>query len=84
MGNTDEAKKVVRSMEDLAKKRFISEHDFALAYSGWNREEELRWLEKAYSGRAGLIVYARVDSVWDDVRADPRFQEIVRRVGIPE
>ena len=84
MGNIDEAKKVVRSMEDLGKKRFISEHDFALAYSGWNREEELRWLEKAYSGRAGLIVYARVDSVWDDVRTDKRFQDIVRRVGIPE
>ncbi|MEP6472035.1 MAG: tetratricopeptide repeat protein, partial [Acidobacteriota bacterium] len=84
MGNTEEARKVVGSMEDLAKRRFISEHDFALAYSGWNREEELRWLEKAYSGRAGLLVYARVDSVWDDLRADPAFQGIVRKIGIPE
>jgi serine/threonine protein kinase/Tfp pilus assembly protein PilF len=84
MGNTEEARKAVRAMEDLAKRRFISEHDFALAYSGWNREEELRWLEKAYSGRAGLLVYARVDSVWDDVRADPAFQGIVRKIGIPE
>ena len=60
-----------------------AEHDFALAYSGWNREQTLRWLEKAYDGKAGLLVYANVDSVWDDLRSEPRFQEIVRRVGIP-
>ncbi len=84
MGNVEEARKVVRAMEELAKRRFISEHDFALAYSGWNRAEELRWLEKAYAARAGLLVYLRVDSVWDDLRADPAFQEIVRKIGIPE
>jgi TolB-like protein/Tfp pilus assembly protein PilF/predicted Ser/Thr protein kinase len=83
MGNTDEARKVVRAMEDLAKRRFISEHDFALAYSGWDRGEALRWLEKAYAGRAGLLVYLRVDSVWDDLRADRRFQGLVQTLGIP-
>jgi hypothetical protein len=31
----------------------------------------------------GLLVYARVDAVWDDLRSEPRFQEIVRNVGIP-
>ena len=84
MGNTDEAKKVVRAMEALSKRRFISEYDFAVANSGWNPEETLRWLQKAYAGRAGMVVYARVDSVWDDLRSDPRFQELVRRIGIPE
>jgi TolB-like protein/predicted Ser/Thr protein kinase/Flp pilus assembly protein TadD len=84
MGNTDEAKKVVRAMEDLAKRRFISEYDFAVAHSGWDKDGTLRWLEKAYAGRVGLLVYARVDSVWDDLRADPRFQEVVRKIGIPQ
>jgi hypothetical protein len=84
MGNKEEARKVVRAMEDVAKRRFISEHDFALAHSGWNPEEELRWLEKAYAGRAGLLVYLRVDSVWDDLRGDMRFQDLVKRIGIPQ
>jgi hypothetical protein len=70
-------------MEDLSKRRFISEYDFAVAHSGWNKEQTLRWLEKAYQGRVGLLVYARVDSVWDDLRPDPRFQDLVRRIGIP-
>src|SRR6266536_61290 len=83
MGNRAAAQKTVDAMTDLAKRRFISEHDFAMAYSGWDREETLGWLEKAYEGRAGLLVYANVDSAWDGVRSEPRFQEIVRRIGIP-
>ncbi|MGH9317766.1 MAG: hypothetical protein ACRD1P_11765, partial [Thermoanaerobaculia bacterium] len=59
------------------------EYDFAVAYSGWNEEETVQWLEKAYSGRVGLLVYARVDSVWDDLRSDLRFQDLVRRIGVP-
>jgi TolB-like protein/Tfp pilus assembly protein PilF len=83
MGNKEEAQKVVRAMEDLSKRRFISENDFAVAYSGWDKEETLRWFEKAYQGRTGLLVYAKVDSVWDDLRSDPRFQDLVKRIGIP-
>jgi len=83
MGDRVAAQKTVDAMTELSKRRFISEHDFAMAYSGWDREETLRWFEKAYEGRAGLLVYANVDSVWDGVRSEPRFQEMVRRIGIP-
>jgi len=83
MGDRVAAQKTVDAMTELSKGRFISEHDFAMAYSGWDREETLRWFEKAYEGRAGLLVYANVDSVWDGVRSEPRFQEMVRRIGIP-
>lgn len=84
MGNRQEALQAVRAMEGLAKRRFISEYDFAVANSGWNREDTLRWLEKAYEGRTGLLVYARVDSVFDDLRSDPRFQDLIARIGIPQ
>ena len=83
MGNRAEAEKVVAEMSDVGKRRFISLHDFALAHSGWNEKETLRWLEEAYEGREGLLVYLAVDSVWDGVRDDPRFRELVRKIGIP-
>jgi serine/threonine-protein kinase len=82
MGNKDEARKVVAAMEGLSKRRFISEYDFAVAHSGWDKAATLRWLEKGYAGRVGMLVFARVDSVWDDLRTDPRFQEFARRIGI--
>jgi TolB-like protein/Tfp pilus assembly protein PilF len=84
MGNTEEARKAVGAMADLSKRRYISEYDFAVANSGWNREETLRWVEKAYEARTGLLIYARVDSVFDDLQSDPRFQDLVRRIGIPQ
>jgi serine/threonine-protein kinase len=83
-GNRSEAEKVVRAMEDLSKRRFISEHDFAVGHAGWDKEGTLRWLERAYEGRTGLLVYLNVDSVWDDLRPDPRFQDLVKRIGIPQ
>ena len=83
MGNRAEAEKVVAGMVALTKRRFVSQYDFALAYSGWNKEETLRFLERAFEGREGLLVYAKVDAVWDDLRGEPRFQEIVRKIGIP-
>jgi hypothetical protein len=84
MGNRAAAEQELRAMTELGTKRFISEYDFAVATSGWKPEETLRWLEAAAEGRTGLLVYARVDSVFDDLRAEPRFQDVVRRVGIPE
>ena len=84
MGNRAEAEKVVAGMADLKKRRFVSLHDFALAHSGWNSKEAIHWLEKAYEGREGLLVYAKVDAVWDDLREEPRFRELVRKIGIPE
>jgi hypothetical protein len=83
MGNRGEARKVVSQMLDLSKRRFISEYDFASAYSGWDPEQSLAWLEKAYTGRVGLLVYLKVDGAFDDLRSDPRFQDILRRLNIP-
>jgi serine/threonine-protein kinase len=82
MGNREEAERAVRAMADLSKRRFISEYDFALANSGWNHDATIRWLEKAYEGRVGLLVYAGVDSVWDGLRGQARFQDLLRRIGV--
>jgi serine/threonine-protein kinase len=83
MGNRDQARKVLQQMHDLSKRRFISEYDFAAAYSGWNPEKSLAWLEKAYKGRVGLLVYINVDANFDDLHSDLRFQDLVRRIGVP-
>jgi tetratricopeptide (TPR) repeat protein len=82
-GNKAEAQKILDNFREVSKRRFISEYDYAVANSGWNPEESLAWLEKGYKNRAGLLVYLRVDSAFDDLRTNPRFQEIVRRIGIP-
>jgi tetratricopeptide (TPR) repeat protein len=51
------------------------------AHAG-NREETLRWLEKAYAQRETPLTHLAVAWDWDFLRADPRFQDLLRRVGL--
>ncbi len=42
------------------------------------------WLERAYQGRSLLLTTIRVDPGFDPLRSDPRFQDLLRRIGFPE
>jgi serine/threonine protein kinase/tetratricopeptide (TPR) repeat protein len=52
-------------------------------YAG-DKEKLLIWLEKAYKNREQVILHLKSDYRWDPYRSDPRFQEIYRRVGLPQ
>jgi TolB-like protein len=41
------------------------------------------WLDKAYAQRNWCIIYLKNDPVWDPLRFDPRFKDLLRRVGLP-
>jgi tetratricopeptide (TPR) repeat protein len=45
-------------------------------------EEALKWLEKAYEAHDQNMPYLSVDPIFDNLRADPRFQEILRRMKL--
>ncbi|HYT24277.1 MAG TPA: hypothetical protein VEW05_29060, partial [Candidatus Polarisedimenticolia bacterium] len=53
------------------------------AYLG-EKDHAFAWLEKAYKERDGAFPGLKVEPLWDNIRPDPRFQDLVRRVGLPE
>jgi len=53
----------------------------AYAYAGED-SQAMTWLEKAYQSRAFGITYIAVDPLFDRFRSNPRFADIVRRVGL--
>ncbi len=42
------------------------------------------WLEKAYERRSITLSWIRVNPGFDPIRSDPRFQDLLRRIGFPE
>ena len=52
------------------------------AYIG-EKDEAFEWLNRAYKERAGFLIHLKVDPNFEMLRDDPRFLELVERVGIP-
>lgn len=49
-----------------------------------DNEKVFHWLEIAFQQRDGWLPFLTCDPEWDPVRSDPRFQDLVRRVGLPQ
>ena len=83
-GNVVEARKVLRELDELSKHhRYVSPYERAVIHAGLGETEEaFAWLEKAYAERAGWLVYLQVEPRLDRLRADPRFANLVKRVGL--
>ncbi len=56
---------------------------FALAYAGLgDREKALQWLETAYREHDTQLLWFRLEPQMDSLRADPRFQDVMRKMGL--
>jgi serine/threonine-protein kinase len=53
------------------------------AYAG-DKERTLEWLEQAYQDLDIVMVFLSVESTWDSLRDDPRFQDLLRRMNLPQ
>jgi TolB-like protein/DNA-binding winged helix-turn-helix (wHTH) protein len=68
----------------LAKHTDPSPYATAQIYAALSQNEAaLQALGKAFEARAPLLVFLRADPAWDGLRRDSRFQDLVRRVGLP-
>lgn len=83
-GKLSEAENILRRLDELSKQRYISPFQRALIYAGLGRNDQaLSMLEKAYNERSLAPVALRWDPRLNGLRAEPRFRDFVRRVGLP-
>jgi TolB-like protein len=83
-GQRSQAFRVLDQLGATSKQRYVSALSFAVVYVGLGESEQafLR-LEKAYVERTNSLAYLKVDATWDPLRSDPRFTDLVRRIGLP-
>jgi TolB-like protein/DNA-binding winged helix-turn-helix (wHTH) protein/Flp pilus assembly protein TadD len=81
-GQPVEARHALEKLEELNRRAKTGALLIALAHIGMgDKEEAIAWLQKAY-GDHSISTALKVDPIFDPLRSDPRFQELVRRVGL--
>jgi tetratricopeptide (TPR) repeat protein len=75
--------KMAEQFKAAAKKRYIPPTYFGMLFAGLgDKDKAIMWLEKAYDDRADGLTWLNVEPMLDEVRNDPRFQELIKRIGL--
>jgi len=81
-GRESEARAELNELLKLSKQRYVSPYNVAMIYAGLgDRKETLAWLERGIEQRDPKMVILNVDQKFNYLRDDPRFQDLLRRVG---
>ena len=81
-GKHDEARAIRDEMLKLSKSRFVPPFNIALVYNALGETDQaLAWLEKGYEQRDPRMTFLKTDERLKNLREDPRFQDLMRRVG---
>jgi tetratricopeptide (TPR) repeat protein len=83
-GRTTEALQILRDLANLAKQKYVAPSFFAEIHIGLKEDDRaIEYLEKSYEEHSHWLVYLHIDPSMDSLRDNPRFQDLLRRVGLP-
>ncbi len=83
MGNRTEALKVLDSLLNRSNETYVPPYFLASLYFVLGEiEQGFNWLERAYESRDHWLVRIKIDPTFDDVRSDPRFKALLKKMGL--
>ncbi|GGH05712.1 TPR end-of-group domain-containing protein [Silvibacterium dinghuense] len=84
MGQPAQARKMIENLEAHVQKEGVGRYEIALVYAALGEKDQaFAWLEKSLDAHDKGLTFLKVDPCLDPLRNDPRFQDLVRRVGFP-
>jgi TolB-like protein/Tfp pilus assembly protein PilF len=83
-GNKGEAERLLADLISESKRQYVSPYYFAVLCVGLGKTEEaIDWLEKAFADRSNGLVFLKVEPELDNLRSNPRFIALQRRLNFP-
>jgi len=85
LGDAEEARKIVEERERNRKPDGVSSFWIAAVYARLDEKEKaFQWLEESFRERSGFLVTLKANYFFENLRDDPRFEEMLKRIGIPD
>jgi len=82
-GERDKAQKALDELREISKRQYVSPYLFAVVYAGLgDKDQTFAWLEKAFQDRSFFLIWLKVEPLFDPLRDDSRFQDLLRRIGL--
>ena len=82
-GQAAQARYALEKLQELNRRQKMDPAMILYAYLGMgNKEQSFDWLEKAYAQHSNALTVLKVDPIYDPLRSDPRFQDLLHRVGL--
>jgi TolB-like protein/Flp pilus assembly protein TadD len=82
-GKREEARQVLADLEEIAKEKYVSAYYFAIIHLGLGEQElTFQWLDRALEERAGFLAFIKVEPMFDPLRSDSRFSNLLERMGL--
>jgi len=83
-GRKAEARQFIDKLRALSKTRYVSPYFMACVWIGMgDTAQAFECLEKDYQERGSWMAHLKVDPILDGLRSDPRFKNLIQRVGLP-
>jgi tetratricopeptide (TPR) repeat protein len=82
-GKKSEALAVLDELKQISAREYMPATSVALVYAGLGEKDQaFAWLEKGYEERSFQMQWLTLEPRWDSLRSDPRFANLVRRMGL--
>jgi TolB-like protein/Tfp pilus assembly protein PilF len=84
-GNKAKALAILKELKELRNKRYIPAIYLAVIYAGLSdKDQAFAWLEKNYQERSDGMTYLKIERLFDSLRSDPRYPDLMKRVGFSD
>ena len=84
-GKRAEALRIINELNEQSKHGYVLPESYAFVYAGLgDKDQAIAWLQKSCDQSSLYLQSLKVEPMFDELRSDPRFTEVVRCVGVPQ